>query len=70
MALSDVVGLTDDVGSWGYSGLTGDIAETMRMILSHISAEQLPLHTGAEQEIARIDLSSIQSVRRQFSSVG
>jgi hypothetical protein len=28
---SDVAGLTDDVRSWGQSGLTTDIAETTRM---------------------------------------
>jgi hypothetical protein len=28
---SDVVGPTDDFGSWGQSGLTTDIAETTRM---------------------------------------
>jgi hypothetical protein len=28
---SDVVSLTGDVGSWGQSGLTADIAETTRL---------------------------------------
>jgi hypothetical protein len=31
---SDVANLTDDVGSWGQSGLTADTAEATRMTLS------------------------------------
>ena len=34
VVVADVVGLTDDVGCRGQSGLTADIAETMRLTRS------------------------------------
>jgi hypothetical protein len=38
---SVVADLTDDVGSWGESGLTADIAETTRMTRHVISAPSI-----------------------------
>ena len=38
---SDVADLTDDVGSWGQSGPTADIAETTRMVESRCGAVAL-----------------------------
>jgi hypothetical protein len=67
---SDVAGLTDDVRSWGQSGLTADIAETTRLTqlgLCGISP-QCPLL--GESKMLGVNTGRIGTERKAISIFG